>query len=96
MKLKKQHEILAVRCIMTNYNNHFLETKELGNETDVVAVFHHQGTEKEAFELPLAPFRILAQNEVCTKYSLVACKWLQNLTGVGSVKFGAPQSYLDI
>ena len=63
---------------MTNYH-HYLESKELCDETDVVAVFHHEGTEKEAFELPLVPFRILTQNEVCTKYSLVACKWLQNL-----------------
>ena len=71
MKIKKQDEILDVRCIMTNYHQ-FLESKELGNETDVVAVFHHEGTEKEAFELPLVAFRILAQNEVCTKHSLVA------------------------
>ncbi len=71
MKIKKQGEILDVRCIMTNYHQ-FLESKELGNETDVVAVFHHEGTEKEAFELPLVPLNILAHNEVCTKYSLVA------------------------
>ena len=82
MKLKKQDEILDVRCIMTNYSR-LLHSKYLYLKTGVVAVFRHEGTEKEAFELPLVPFIILAHNKVCTKYSLVACKWLQNLWAGG-------------
>ena len=71
VKLEKQNKILDVHCIMTNYGV-FLQN-------DLVAVFHCPGTEKEAFELPLVSFRILAHSKVCTKYSPVACKWLQNL-----------------
>ncbi len=72
MKLEKQDEILDVHCIMTNYDV-FHKKKEGGY--DMVAVFHRQGTEKEDFELPLVPFRILAHSEVCTKYS-PACSGL--------------------
>ncbi len=69
VKFKKKDEILDVRCIMTNYHD-FLESNEWpwGSETDIVAVFHREGTEKETFEIPLVPFIILAQNRVCTKY----------------------------
>jgi hypothetical protein len=50
---------------MTNYHV-FLETKK--RDDNMVAVFHHESTEKEAFELPLVPFELHAQSkgEVCT------------------------------
>ncbi len=65
VKLEKKDEILDFRCIMTNYHI-FLETKQCCD--DMVAVFHHEGTDKEAFELPLVPFKLLAHNKVCNKY----------------------------
>ncbi len=80
VKLKKKDEILDVHCIMTNYHV-FLQNIQYGE--DMVAVFHHEGTEKEPFELPLVPFNLLAHSEVCTKYSPVACTSLQNFRGAG-------------
>jgi hypothetical protein len=50
---------------MTNYHV-FLEKEKRGG--DMIAVFHHESTEKEAFELPLVPFKLHAKSkgEVCT------------------------------
>ena len=46
---------------MTNYND-FLKKKERGD--DMVAVFHHEGTEKEAFEVPFKPLVLLGHSVV--------------------------------
>jgi hypothetical protein len=67
VKWKKQDE---VHCIVTNYHV-FREMKEHGD--GMVAVFHHENTEKESFELSLVPVMLLAHSkeEVCTTSILV-------------------------
>ncbi len=61
--VKKQGAILDVRCIITSYHG-FLKKKKWAD--DMVAVFHQEGTDKQAFELQLVPFKFLAYSEVCT------------------------------
>ena len=63
LKVKKQGSILDVRCIITNYHG-FLKKKKLAD--DMVAVFHQERTDKQAFELQLVPFKFLAYSKVCT------------------------------
>ena len=52
VKTKKHGKTLDVNCIITTYDDIFLEVEELAD--DMVAVFHHESDKKEAFELPLA------------------------------------------
>ena len=45
---------------MTNYHV-LLESKQ--RDSELVAVFDYESTEKESCELPLVPFRVLAQSQ---------------------------------
>ena len=56
MKLKNEGQTLDFDCVMTNYDNIFLQMED---DSDVVAVFHNENAEKETFEIPLAPFRLI-------------------------------------
>ena len=68
MKFKnKKDEVLNAYCIMTNYHV-FVEKEKSGAQ--MVAMFHHDSTEKESFELLLEPFRLVASSrkEVWTSH----------------------------
>ena len=58
VKTKKQGTTLDINCIITIYDDIFLEMEEHGS--DMVAVFHRESDKKEAFDLPLVPFNLLA------------------------------------
>ncbi len=75
VKLKKPNKELDIHCIMTNYHV-YLEMNKRGD--DMVAVFHHESTEKEPFELPLVPFKLHAQNKV-EVFKLTFCRWVELL-----------------
>ena len=62
VKLKKHDKLFNVHCIMTNYHV-FLEMKKRGD--GMVAVFHHESTEKESNEFALEPFVLFAHSKVC-------------------------------
>ena len=56
VKLKEKY----IGCIMTNYHVYF----EMKKSNDgMVAVFYYE-MQKDAFELPLVPFKLLAQSKV--------------------------------
>ena len=65
VKLEKEGRKLDCHCIITTYDDIFLEMKRDSN--DMVAVFYQESDEKEVFELPLVPFILLAHSrtEVC-------------------------------
>ena len=59
VKLKTQGK--NINCIITIYDDIFLEVDEHGD--DMVAVFHDESDGKEAFELSLVPFKLLAHGK---------------------------------
>ena len=61
VQLKTQGKTLDMNCIFTIFDDIFLEVDEHGN--DMVAVFHHESDKKDAFELPLVPFKLLAHGK---------------------------------
>ena len=71
VKTIKKDKTLDRNCILTAYDDIFLEMDKHGG--DMVAVFHHESDEKEAFELPLnLSFNLpLAGGERRPKYALI-------------------------
>ena len=64
VKFNKKNEVVDAYCIMTNHHV-YLAQKNTG--AGMVAVFHHDSTEKESYEILLEPFKIFAHSkgEVC-------------------------------
>ena len=50
-----------MKCILTTYDDIFLEMDEHGD--GMVAVFHHEIDGKEAFELPVVSFKLPPKHE---------------------------------
>mgnify|MGYP002804052089 CR=1 FL=1 len=70
LKTIQKDKTLDKNCILTAYHDIFLEMDKHGG--DMVAVFHHESDEKEAFELPLLSFKLpLAGGERLPKYALI-------------------------
>ena len=62
VKTIKQSKILDINCIITTYDIFLMMEKHLSD--DVVAVFHCESDWKDAFELPLVPFKLLAHSKI--------------------------------
>jgi hypothetical protein len=60
LKQKNVGNLVNVGCIMTNYHV-YAEMEESGD--GMTAIFNHESTEKEAFEVPLVPFKLIARSK---------------------------------